>query len=165
LDPRSQECRPDRRLPIGGERHAPLHGKRLSLTARCERAIVPALSLAQRELRRAIPRSGRPSAHPNTTRRREQAEDRAREIERGLAAGSWVDPEAGRTPFGTWAQRWLGTKIHLTVGSQIRLAGIVRNDLAPWHDLPIGKIRRADVQALVAKLSTTKAPATCARHT
>jgi integrase len=36
----------------------------------------------------------------------------------------------------------------------------VRNDLARWHDLPIGKIRRADVQALIAELSSSKAPAT-----
>jgi integrase len=83
-------------------------------------------------------------------------------IESSLNRGGYVDPHAGRQPFGPYAERWLrARKAELTTTA--RDASIMVNHVLPqWGLVPIGRIDHLGIQSWVTELATGLAPATVA---
>jgi integrase len=76
--------------------------------------------------------------------------------------GTYVDPHAGRQPFGPYARRWLEAQnVERTTAD--RDGGIMRNHVLPrWENVQLSRIDHSGVQAWVTELGTRRSPATVA---
>ena len=75
--------------------------------------------------------------------------------------GTYIDPARARLTIGTWATSWLDGQAHLKPSTAERYAGILREHVLPrWADVALADVSHAEVQAWVAALSKTSAPAT-----
>ncbi|ETK30968.1 tyrosine-type recombinase/integrase [Microbispora sp. ATCC PTA-5024] len=82
------------------------------------------------------------------------------EISSSLNRGTYVDPHAGKTKFGPYAQTWLASRNH-ELATAARDASIMKTHvLARWADLALGKIDHSSVQAWITDLGKRLAPAT-----
>ncbi len=104
---------------------------------------------------------------PNTGRELSRTFARRADAERFLALteadkahGSWIDPAAGRTPFGTYARTWQQAQVHRgTTADQV--ASNLRNHILPaFEGRAIASVRPSEVQAWVRDRSDVLAPAT-----
>lgn len=104
--------------------------------------------------------------HSATFATKAEAAGWLREQATGRDAGTWVDPRGGRTPFEAWEARWRSTLVGLRPSTLDRDRGYVT-----WYVLPhfsgveLGQIDTTAVQAWVAKLAETRAPATVRKAT
>jgi integrase len=68
--------------------------------------------------------------------------------------GTWVDPAASVTPFGTWATTWLASRLNVRRTTLATDEGCVRKHLLPrFGTVPIGRIARSDVQRWIKSLN------------
>jgi len=104
---------------------------------------------------------------PNTGRELSRTFARRADAERFLALteadkahGSWIDPAAGRTPFGTYARTWQQAQVRRgTTADQV--ASNLRNHILPvFEGRAIASVRPSEVQAWVRGRSDVLAPAT-----
>lgn len=85
------------------------------------------------------------------------------EVESASNRGVYVDPHAGRSRFGDYAERWLDScTVERTTADRDR--SVMRNHvLAQWQDVPLAKIDHSAVQAWVTDLGMRLAPASVAQ--
>ncbi|MFG3704752.1 tyrosine-type recombinase/integrase [Micromonospora sp. NPDC047670] len=104
--------------------------------------------------------SGRQKAKTFPTRR--QAASFLAETETAIARGGYVDPHAGRLPFGKYAERWRESR-NDELTTKARDASILRTHVLPrWSDVPLHRIDHLAVQTWVTELSARRSPATVA---
>ncbi|WP_234038834.1 tyrosine-type recombinase/integrase [Micromonospora coerulea] len=85
------------------------------------------------------------------------------EIEGSLNRGTYVNPHAGRTRFGDFAQQWLATRT-VEARTAERTVSMLRAHVLPkWGDWPLGKVDFMSVQEWVTSLGRDLAPATVSR--
>lgn len=95
-----------------------------------------------------------------TFRTKKEAAAFLAEISRSLHRGTYVDPHAGKTKFGPYAQAWLSSRNH-ELATAARDASIMRTHVLPqWGDWAIGRIDHLSVQAWITKLGKRLSPAT-----
>jgi integrase len=85
------------------------------------------------------------------------------EVESSLSRGTYVDPDAGRIRFGTFADRWLDSR---EVGARTaeRTLSVLRTHVLPqWSDWPIARIDHMAVQEWVTALVRRRARGTVVR--
>ncbi|MFF0248218.1 tyrosine-type recombinase/integrase [Streptosporangium sandarakinum] len=81
------------------------------------------------------------------------------EINASLNRGTYVDPHAGKSKFGPYAETWLKSRNH-ELATAARDESIMRNHvLARWRDIPLGKIDHSAVQAWITDLGKRLSPA------
>jgi integrase len=88
------------------------------------------------------------------------AERWEREQRADVGRGTWIDPSAGRETFGNYARRWQSMQVHHRANTARRVAATIDQHLAPLHHRPLVSLRRADMTAFVADLSSRLAPGT-----
>lgn len=77
--------------------------------------------------------------------------------------GTYVDPHAGRTRFGEYADKWLAACIVERTTAD-RDASVMRNHVRKrWAQIPLAKIDHSAVQAWISELGTQLAPASVAQ--
>ncbi|KAB1128544.1 site-specific integrase [Micromonospora sp. AMSO12t] len=104
--------------------------------------------------------TGRQKAKTFPTRR--QAASFLAETETAIARGGYVDPHAGRLPFGKYAERWRESR-NDELTTRARDASILRTHVLPrWSDVPLHRIDHLAVQTWVTELSARRSPATVA---
>ncbi|WP_233513890.1 tyrosine-type recombinase/integrase [Micromonospora craterilacus] len=82
------------------------------------------------------------------------------EMEGSLNRGTYVNPHAGRTRFGDFAQQWLATR-SVEARTTERTVSLLRAHVLPkWGDWPLGKVDFMSVQEWVTGLGRDLAPAT-----
>ncbi|MGH9150841.1 MAG: site-specific integrase [Acidimicrobiales bacterium] len=76
------------------------------------------------------------------------------------AHGAWIDPAAGRTPFGVYARAWQQAQVHRgTTADQV--ASNLRNHILPaFENRPLAAVRPSEVQAWVRGRAEELAPST-----
>ncbi|MFG3603745.1 tyrosine-type recombinase/integrase [Micromonospora chersina] len=85
------------------------------------------------------------------------------EVEGTLNRGTYVNPHAGRTRFGDFAQQWLATRT-VEARTTERTISMLRTHILPkWGDWPLGKVDFMSVQEWVTSLSRQLAPTTVAK--
>lgn len=90
----------------------------------------------------------------------DQARAKKASVEHELRAGSYVDSQAGRIKFETYAARWLSNQISRD-SSQRNYERTLRLHINPvLGNRSLSTIRRSDILALVKKVSETLAPKT-----
>lgn len=74
------------------------------------------------------------------------------EVEHTLATGAYIDPRAGRTPFGGYAEKWAAMQPH-RVNTQKRTRSQLKKHLLPaFGRRPLSAIRHSEIQAFVSSL-------------
>lgn len=72
-------------------------------------------------------------------------------IETDMVRGVWHDPKRGEVLFGTVAEQWYATKLHLRPSTQhIYRTLLDRHILPTFRDLPVGSITTLDVQMWIS---------------
>ena len=101
---------------------------------------------------------------PTAAKSRKAAKDYAARLRTQLADGDYVDPGRAKRLFGEVARQWLDEANPTKRESGwARDEIVIRRHLAPIHDVPIGKVRPADVRKLVAGWTESMAPRTVHR--
>jgi integrase len=86
-------------------------------------------------------------AVPGTFARRREAEAWVAAVQADLARGEWVDVEAGRTPFGSYATPWLEQHPQLSERTRERYESVLRLQLLPvFGPLGLSSISEAEVR-------------------
>jgi len=71
-----------------------------------------------------------------------------------LRRGTWIDPAASATQFGTLATGWLASRLNVRRSTFLTDEGCIRKHLLPrFGSVPVGRIARSDVQRWVKELS------------
>ncbi|WDZ86366.1 tyrosine-type recombinase/integrase [Micromonospora cathayae] len=85
------------------------------------------------------------------------------EVEGSLNRGTYVNPHAGRTRFGDFAEQWLATRT-VEARTAERTVSMLRAHVLPkWGDWPLGKVDFMSVQEWVTGLNRQLAPTTIAK--
>lgn len=75
-------------------------------------------------------------------------------VEESVYSGTYIDTSLANVRFGDWAEKWVGTQVHLKPSTLTRYRGLLRVQILPtWERVPLAKIRHADVATWVKKLS------------
>lgn len=68
--------------------------------------------------------------------------------------GRWIDPRLGKTPFRTFAEQWLASRLGIRPRTRERDNSLVRNHLVyAFGDVPIARVGKRDVQQWVQGMS------------
>lgn len=94
-------------------------------------------------------------------KQRSRTFDRKADAERFLATvvtdmnrGEWIDPRMSRTTFGSWADAWWATTVHLRASTRKGYATALRSRIRPrFDDTPVGAIDRTAVKEFVAEMA------------
>jgi integrase len=106
---------------------------------------------------RAYPGGPQKTKHFN---RKVDAERWLDNIRGDLARGLYIDPDAGRQPFGDYAREWQAAHVH-RASTADQVAAHLRNHVLPvFGDRELGSIRPSEIQAWVKGRSEVLAPAT-----
>ena len=71
-----------------------------------------------------------------------------------IARGMWLDPEAGKVLFRTYAECWRATKSDVSDRTRINIDGRLDNYAIPhFGNMQMSAIRSSDVRAFVSKLA------------
>ncbi|MGK5441831.1 tyrosine-type recombinase/integrase [Micromonospora sp. URMC 105] len=98
-----------------------------------------------------------------TFRTKKEASTFLAQTEAALSRGTYVDPHAGRTRFGDFAQQWLATRT-VEARTAERTVSMLRAHVLPkWGDWPLGQVDFMSVQEWVTSLSRELAPTTVAK--
>lgn len=90
--------------------------------------------------------------------RKRDADAYAATVNKAMSDGTFIDPQAGRIPFGYLAEQWLEGKRGTTkIKYYDTLMSAYRNHVEPvWADRPIASIRRSEIQTWVSKQSAPR---------
>lgn len=67
--------------------------------------------------------------------------------------GGWVDPRLAKVPLREWAERWMGTVVHLKPKTRVGYESLLRNHVLPaFGTVAIGRVEQLDVRDWVAGL-------------
>ncbi|PWU48891.1 site-specific integrase [Micromonospora globispora] len=98
-----------------------------------------------------------------TFRTKKEASTFLAQTEAALSRGTYVNPHAGRTRFGDFAQQWLATRT-VEARTAERTVSMLRAHVLPkWGDWPLGQVDFMSVQEWVTSLSRELAPTTVAK--
>ena len=76
----------------------------------------------------------------------------ANDMEVDLRRGDWVDPSLARATFGSWADEYLGTIIHLRNVTRRDYEGALRTHILPeFEKYPVAQIEPVDVRRFMAE--------------
>lgn len=76
-------------------------------------------------------------------------------VETSKLRGEWVDPQLGKTTFGEWSKRWLGTTATLKPKTRVGYESLLRTVILPTFDQSrLSQIQPVDVQEWVARLTS-----------
>lgn len=76
----------------------------------------------------------------------------ANDTEVDLRRGDWVDPTLGRATFGSWADEYLSTIIHLRNVTRGDYEGALRVHILPaFENYPVAQIEQVDVRRFMAE--------------
>lgn len=90
-----------------------------------------------------------------TFARKTDAEDFRSTMRADVRRGTWVDPAVSTTPFDTWAQGWLGSRLNVRRSTLATDGGCIRKHILPrFGPMPVGRIGRSDVQRWVKELTS-----------
>lgn len=85
------------------------------------------------------------------------------EIDMTLSRGTYVDPHAGRMPFGDFARRWLAAR-NTQVTTAARDESVMRTHVLPqWGDWPLAKIDHLSVQEWITELGGRRSASVVAK--
>lgn len=80
-----------------------------------------------------------------------EADEKARQVK--IAMGKGIDVSADRDTFGYWADQWADVKsTEVSSGMMIAYRSAIKH-LAPLRNIPICKVRTADIQPIISKLA------------
>jgi integrase len=75
------------------------------------------------------------------------------DIETDKRRGTYVDPQAGETPFGIYAQRWQAARVDKAPATRNRDASYLRSLILPtFTNRPVGSIRTSEIETWLATL-------------
>lgn len=75
-------------------------------------------------------------------------------VEESKLRGGWIDPSLARVPLREWAERWMGTVVHLKPKTRVGYESLLRNHVSPtFGAVPIGRIEQLEVRDWVARLT------------
>jgi hypothetical protein len=77
---------------------------------------------------------------------KKRAEEWGEEQEAAIRAGSWIDPDLSRKPFGTWAREWMRAKAPRGRTTETRWDRLDRIILPRWKDVPLVGISWFDAE-------------------
>ena len=85
--------------------------------------------------------------------RRTDAEQFLTQVEGDKARGSWIDPVRGELALAEWAERWLGTTVHLKPKTRVGYESLLRSQILPvFGKAHIAAIRPLDVREWLARM-------------
>ena len=97
-------------------------------------------------------------------RRKRDAQSWADQLGVALSSGGYVATSAGRVTIGTLGSSWLERQAHLKPSSARVVRSAWRTHVEPrWGGVPVGSIRRTEVQGWIADLSNERGPVTVTR--
>src|SRR3546814_19861326 len=80
----------------------------------------------------------------------------AAEMESDLRRGEWIDPKLARTTFGSWAEEYLTTIVHLRNVTRGDYERALRTHILPaFADRPMTPIEQGDVRKFMAQKKDT----------
>ncbi|MFB4284812.1 tyrosine-type recombinase/integrase [Nonomuraea sp. MTCD27] len=89
-----------------------------------------------------------------TRRVKDAAKKYARKMEEDVARNEYVDPQAGRVLFGSYGQRWIGSRAGADPASVIRYEGLYRLHVEPrFGKRKVGSVRPSEIQEYLTELS------------
>ena len=75
------------------------------------------------------------------------------DVETDKRRGTWIDPQAGETSFGTYASRWMETRTDKAPATRDRDASYLRSLVFPsFGDRPVVSIRTSEIETWLAGL-------------
>jgi integrase len=78
--------------------------------------------------------------------------------------GDYVDPKAGRTPFGTFAEEWYGHTATLKPSTRADYRSLLDAHVLPrWGSVQLRSITRSTLQTWVAEMARTRSASTTRR--
>jgi len=90
-----------------------------------------------------------------TFRSETDAKDYFAEVVTDVRRGVYIDPRAGRTTVGEWADRWIKAQSHLKPSTRARYEGLLDNQIRPrWAKVRLHNVDHLDVAGWVSELST-----------
>lgn len=90
-----------------------------------------------------------------TFRSESDAKDYLAEVVTDVRRGVYIDPRAGRTTVGEWADRWIKAQSHLKPSTRARYVGLLDNQIRPrWAKVRLQNVDHLDVAGWVSDLST-----------
>jgi len=93
--------------------------------------------------------------------RKVDAQRFAATVEADKTRGVFVDPRAGQTTFGAYAEKWASGKVNVRARTRINVEGRLSKHILPeFGARRLSSIRPGDVRAWVAELSVKLAPST-----
>jgi integrase len=89
---------------------------------------------------------GRDRAAPHTFERKRDAEQWLVLKEAEIRRGDWINPDAGKIPFGEYAETWINDRV-LKPRTEDLYRGLLKNHLAStFGEVPLSDIREGDVR-------------------
>jgi Phage integrase, N-terminal SAM-like domain len=114
---------------------------------------------------RARYRDGRGWEHARHFARRIDAQRWLDSVTAAVETGTYIDPKAGRTTLGEYAQLWLARQVHLKPSTRSRYTALVRHHIVPaFGPTPLARIERSDVAAWIVELVEAGLAAPTVRH-
>jgi integrase len=76
------------------------------------------------------------------------------DVETDKRRGTYIDPQAGETPFGVYAQRWQAARVDKAPATRNRDASYLRSLILPvLGNRPVGSIRTSEIETWLATLN------------
>ena len=103
--------------------------------------------------------------HKQSFLKRSEAERFLTSVSHNILSGGYVDPEAGRTTFADYAERWRAVQVHRPT-TRVHVETMLRRHAYPvFGTRPLSSIRPSEVQAWVRGLTLQPSAATvCYRY-
>lgn len=99
-----------------------------------------------------------PLAHSKSFDSKGDAEEYASELEDDIRMGRYIDPRERERPFGEVAEAWLDSKKKVKESTWLRYRQELDNYVLPrWANVPIGAIKRNDIDDWVTQLAAGEA--------
>jgi integrase len=79
-------------------------------------------------------------------------------VETAKATGSFVDPQRSALTVGTWADRWLESKLGIAASTRSRYEDVIRKHIKPkWGATPLARVNHEDIQLWLSQLGQSAA--------
>ncbi len=103
--------------------------------------------------------------HAKTFNRRIDAERHLAQQTSSVLRGEWVSPRRASTPFRSWAEQVMATRLHVAEATTARDGSLFRNHVLPhFSEHQLGSVRALDVQAWINDLAASGLAPTTVRR-